>query len=91
MPDRTRRSTLVFERPFRLRDSDRTHPAGTYVVEIEEELLEGLSFEAYRRVATTMTRQSDDRAARIEMFPVDPEALAAAIRAEGMVEPPAGA
>jgi hypothetical protein len=85
MPDRTRRSTLVFARPFRLRHSDRTHPAGTYVVEVEEELLEGLSFPAYRHLATTMTRQSSDPAARLDMFLVDPEALAAAIRADGPI------
>jgi hypothetical protein len=73
-----------------MRDSGRTHPAGTYVVEVEEELLEGLSFPAYRHLATTMTRQADDPAARIDMFPVDPEALAAAIRADGHAERPAG-
>ena len=91
MPDRTRRSTLVFAQPFRLRDSGQTHSAGTYVVEVEEELLEGLSFPAYRHVATTMIRQSGNPAARIEMFPVDPEALAAAILADAPFQTSAGA
>ena len=33
---------------------DGVQPAGTYTVEIDEELIDGLSFLAYRRVATTL-------------------------------------
>jgi hypothetical protein len=51
---RTSRRTVTFARPFALRGTDGVHPAGTYAVETAEERLEGLSFPAYRRVATTI-------------------------------------
>ena len=51
---RTSRRTVTFARPFSLRGIDGIQPAGTYTVETDEELLEGLSFPAYRRVATTI-------------------------------------
>ena len=40
----TSRRTVTFARPFSLRGIDGVRPAGTYTVETEEELIEGLSF-----------------------------------------------
>ena len=51
---RTTRQTFTFERPFSLSMLDEVQPAGTYNVDLDEELIEGLSFLAYRRVATTI-------------------------------------
>ena len=51
---RTTRESVAFDRPFSLYAVDGVQPAGTYVVEIDEDLIEGLSFLAYRRVATTI-------------------------------------
>jgi hypothetical protein len=51
---RTTRESVIFDRPFSLAAVDEVQPAGTYTVEIDEELIEGLSFLAYRRVATTI-------------------------------------
>jgi hypothetical protein len=51
---RTTRETLTFDQPFSLMAVDKLQPAGTYAVDIDEELIEGLSFLAYRRVATTI-------------------------------------
>jgi len=51
---RTSRRTVTFARPFSLRGIDGIQRAGTYTVETDEELIEGLSFPAYRRVATTI-------------------------------------
>ncbi len=51
---RTKREIFIFDRPFSLSAVDELQPAGTYTVEIDEELIEGLSFLAYRRVATTI-------------------------------------
>jgi hypothetical protein len=51
---RTTRETISFDHPFSLYAVDGVQPAGAYIVEIDEELLEGLSFLAYRRVATTI-------------------------------------
>lgn len=51
---RTSREHVTFDRPFSLRAVDGVQASGTYVVEIDEDLIEGLSFLAYRRVATTI-------------------------------------
>jgi hypothetical protein len=51
---RTTKSVVTFARPFRLDGMDEALPAGTYEVETDEELLQGVSFPAYRRVATIM-------------------------------------
>ena len=51
---RTTRETVTFAHSFSLYAVDDVQPAGTYTVDIDEELIEGLSFLAYRRVATTI-------------------------------------
>jgi hypothetical protein len=52
--DRTTRKSVTFSRPFELAGVDEKFDAGTYIVETREEMIEGLSFIAYRRVATTI-------------------------------------
>ncbi len=52
---RSTRSTMTFSNPFTLAGYPGELPAGDYEVLVEEELLQGLSFEAYRRTATYMT------------------------------------
>ena len=49
---RTRRKLMTFATPFHLRVCDGVLPAGTYEVDTDEELIDGLSFVAYRRTAT---------------------------------------
>jgi hypothetical protein len=49
---RSRRETLTFKHPFRIKGIDRQLPAGSYEVVTDEELIEGLSFPCFRRVAT---------------------------------------
>ncbi|SDB73785.1 hypothetical protein [Belnapia rosea] len=85
MPNRTHREIMVFRRPFRLHGWSEAQPAGTYVVETEEELIEGLSFAAFRRVSTTITREALPGATR-ETIPVDPVDLARA-QAADQVDP----
>lgn len=58
MPNRTRSEDVAFKRASLLKGWAEPHPAGTYAVETEEELIEGLSFPAYRRVSTTLTRRA---------------------------------
>jgi hypothetical protein len=48
MLERTTRQTITFEQPFFVEGLGHDHPAGTYQIEILEELIEGLSFPAYR-------------------------------------------
>lgn len=52
MTTRTRRETIHFKHPFRIKGIDRLLSPGGYEVVTDEEQIEGLSFPAFRRVAT---------------------------------------
>jgi len=52
MTIRSRRETVTFRHPFQIRGVDRLLPPGAYEVVTDEEMIEGLSFPAFRRVAT---------------------------------------
>ncbi|MCA1455882.1 hypothetical protein I6F35_22200 [Bradyrhizobium sp. BRP22] len=52
MTIRSRREVVTFKHPFLIRGIDRLLPAGDYEVITDEETIEGLSFEVFRRVAT---------------------------------------
>lgn len=52
MTTRTRRETVHFEHPFRIKGIDRLLSPGAYEVVTDEEMIEGLSFPCFRRVAT---------------------------------------
>ena len=52
MTTRSRRETVHFRHSFRIKGIDRPLPAGAYEVVTDEEMIEGLSFASYRRVAT---------------------------------------
>jgi hypothetical protein len=52
---RSTRSTVTFSKPFTLPGYPDDLPAGDYEVLVEEELLLGLTFEAYGRTATYLT------------------------------------
>ncbi len=54
MTTRTSKKTVTFRRPFVLGGLDEVLPAGAYSVETDEELLEGISFPAYRRILTVI-------------------------------------
>jgi hypothetical protein len=78
MLTRTKRVTLTFRHPFSLKGVDRRLAAGEYEVATDEELIEGLSFPVYRRVATLIFLPADaSRQASMEMVTGDPDDLAA--------------
>jgi hypothetical protein len=54
MTVRTTCRTVTFMHPFSLNAALEVHPAGTYTVETDEELLQPSSFPAYRRIATLL-------------------------------------
>lgn len=56
---RTSVSHVTFAQPFLLEGVADPFPAGTYRVEIDEELLQGVSFPAYRRVGVVMQQMTD--------------------------------
>lgn len=52
MTMRTRRETVIFKHPVRINGIERLLPAGAYEVVTDEEMIEGLSFPSFRRIAT---------------------------------------
>lgn len=79
MITRTRDKIWTFSKPFVLKGVDRPLPAGDYRVATDEELIEGLSFPAYRRVATMIFIPGPaQRNSSVEMVTVDPADLQAA-------------
>jgi hypothetical protein len=54
MSERVARESVTFAEPFFVAGLGRRQPAGTYDIEIIEELIEGLSFQAYRVVSTSI-------------------------------------
>jgi hypothetical protein len=71
MTVRSRRETVTFKHPFRIRGIDRLLPAGAYEVITDEEMIEGLSFPAFRRVATMiMVPVAASRGLATEMIPI---------------------
>jgi hypothetical protein len=52
MTTRSRHETVTFKHPFRIKGIDRVLPPGSYEVVTDEEMIEGLSFASFRRVAT---------------------------------------
>jgi hypothetical protein len=54
MTKRTCSKTVTFKRPFVLAGFSEVLPAGSYYVETDEELIEGISFLAYRRILTLL-------------------------------------
>ena len=83
---RTTRESVTFDHPFSLAAVGEVQPAGTYIVEIDEELIDGLSFLAYRRVATTIYLPLHHRGpGSIQAVRVEPRELAAA---HHQIQPP---
>lgn len=80
MTTRTRTELVTFAHPFVLAGVDEALPAGAYSVEIDEELLAGVSFPAYRRVAALLhLGPTPDHPGRSETLIVDPAELDAAL------------
>ena len=75
---RTRRHKMTFEHAFTLKGVDRTLSPGDYEVVTDEELIEGLSFPAYRRVASWILTPEHNSSSATEMIMIDPAELAAA-------------
>jgi hypothetical protein len=77
MITRSLSKTVAFRKPFHLKGIDRVLPAGDYRVVTDEELLEGLSFPVYRRVATLMFVPAQS-CSSVEMVTIDLVELKAA-------------
>jgi hypothetical protein len=80
MTIRTTRKTITFTRPFCLNEAEKLLPPGTYAVDTDEELIDGLSFLAYRRIATLLHLPSiSSKSTTSEVVTVDPVGLKEAL------------
>ncbi|TWT13712.1 hypothetical protein [Reyranella sp. CPCC 100927] len=80
MTIRTSEHTVRFVHPFRLTGMDHPQPAGTYLLETDEELIEELSFPVYRRLATRIFVPAGSGSVIVEeVIDVDPRELQAAL------------
>ena len=80
MTMRTTKSIVTFTRPFRLGAFGEQLPAGRYSIETDGELLEEVSFPAYRRTATMMQLMPDPlRPGVTEIAQVDPRQIEEAL------------
>ena len=77
MTSRTTAKIITFSQPFSLRAMrGEAFPAGAYTVETDEELIEGLSFPAYRRTATWIRMPAQPGVAgAAQVIPIDPSEL----------------
>lgn len=89
---RSSTSTVTFTHPVVLSGYSDQLPAGAYEVVVEEELLQGLSFVAYRRTATYLTvRGRRGHAGCSETWPITERDLEMALRRDrALAEGPAG-
>jgi hypothetical protein len=79
---------VTFRHPFRIKGIDRQLRAGAYEVVTDEELIEGLSFPAFRRVATLiMVPGAPPHQTSTEMLAIAPTDLADAQAADAAVSP----
>ena len=81
MTTRTTRRNVTFRRPFSIGGIEGVQPAGTYVVETDEQLLEELSFPAYHRVSTSIVLPvSGGGSGSYQVVRIDPAHLEDALR-----------
>lgn len=81
---RTNRRDVTFRFPFSIRGLDGVQPAGTYVIETDEALLEQLSLTAYHRVSTSIVLPlRGSRGGSYQMIGIDPADLEAAQLRDG--------
>jgi len=81
MTVRTTKSNVTFLKPFVLGGFDELLPSGTYQVETDEELLENLSFQAYRRVRVLIHLPAKSgRPGFSRTLTIDPNELDAALK-----------
>jgi len=81
MTIRSRREVVTFNHPFRIRGIDRQLPAGVYEVVTDEEIIESLSFAAFRRVATVIKVPAEGSAGlTMEAISISPADLSDAQR-----------
>ena len=87
MNERTTRESVTFLHPFSLAGIEEILEPGTYIVETLEELIQGLSFVAYRRVSTTIVTADKGYGQAVrQVITIDPRDLEAAQEHDAQIE-----
>lgn len=80
MTVRTTRNNVTFHKSFKLDDFEEIFPSGSYEVEIDEVVLGGLSFNAYRRTVTLIHLPAREEQRELKrILTIDPRELDPAI------------
>src|SRR5688572_25390662 len=79
--ERIARESVTFAQPFFLEGFGREQPAGTYEVELVEELIEGLSFLAFRVVSASVVLPLASGVYSYQLARIEPSLVRAAIHA----------
>ncbi|MCJ9730547.1 hypothetical protein [Bradyrhizobium sp. PRIMUS42] len=83
MTIRSRREVVTFNHPFQIKGIDRQLPAGAYEVVTDEEMIESLSFPAFRRIATMIEVPAEgSRGLKMEVISIGSVDLADARRTD---------
>ncbi|MCA1514665.1 hypothetical protein [Bradyrhizobium sp. NBAIM01] len=85
MTIRSRRETVIFKHPFQIRGIARILPAGTYEVVTDEEMIDSLTFAAYRRIATMITVPAEGARGTMEVLSIGSVDLANAQAADASI------
>ena len=83
MTTRHATATVTFRRPFILDGFEQFEPAGSYLVDTEEELMDTLLSPGWRRTSTSMRLM---RHGAVEQVPVNPQQLEEALLRDGAQE-----
>ena len=81
---------ITFCHPFALKGLESAVPSGTYRIDIEEEQIDGLSFPAYRRLATFIRVPVAGRSDCSQDLLVDPKELERALERDAMADAATG-
>lgn len=87
METRITTELVEFHRPFLLSHRSGPLPPGCYRVDTEEEMLDGLSFPAWRRTGMTITRHGLALGRLTQAHSITPAELATALTADGELQP----
>jgi hypothetical protein len=66
----SRREVVTFTHPFRIRGIDRLLPSGDYEVVTDDETIDGLSFSAFRRLASMLRVPANGSRLAMEMISI---------------------
>ena len=80
MTSRTTSKTVTFRHPFLLDAFFRVQPAGTYIVDTEEELMDTVQSQVWKRVRTVIRLGGPGK---VQDVPIDPEHLNKALLQDG--------